>query len=207
MSKNKIDWEAKAKLAMQALKKAKTAKPAKTPKAPKLSTECPEAPKKRGRPRKNPIVEKVETPTECATPAPEVKRSRGRPRKVIFEKGVREVSTKTFRHFGFCPSCVLSICSPDIRHTKFSCPRCGKEGKVTELKAEMGLDRPATKKEYLSTVNSQFIDYYGAGKSNLAGCKKNSDAFDKVEDTVETPPMKTDEEDIIGEHGEDTKED
>ena len=155
------------------------------------STECSEVPKKRGRPRKNPlpIVETVKP-----------HRSRGRPRKFKVEDGREPIPTRTSKHFGYCPDCRLNICSLDIKYTQFSCPRCGKEGKVTDLAVDLGLDRSKTKKEYLQSVNSTYVDWYGNSG------KEHSKALPKVEDTIETVPLKDDEENLLEDHDKDAHE-
>jgi len=142
-----------------------------------------------GRPRKHPL-----------NVGPMIKRKRGRPKKYVPEVGVREVQTKTSRHFGHCEQCLLNICTLDIRFTKYSCPRCGNIGLVSKLKPDLNIDRPKTKKEYLQTVNSVWSNWYDKGTS------PSSKALPSVEETVELPPMKEDEEELLEKEDKDDHE-
>lgn len=189
----------------------KTKKAKKVKKVKGLSTECVSmdsgAPKKRGRPRKNPLsIEGSEVSNKVIGSIGS--RRRGRPRKFKVEDGREPIPTRTSRHFGFCTGCKLSICSLDIKekHNEYICPRCGKTEKLAKLAQELGLDRPKTKKEFLMTVNSTYVDWYGVGHSNLGAGKKNSDTISKVEDTIETVPLKDDEENLLENHDKDPHE-
>ena len=145
------------------------------------STECLEPKKPRGRSRKNPL------PIE-----PVVKRGRGRPRKVKYDQPEehRPTITKHGKFYGYCPHCKLMIASQDIRDTKFECPSCGTKELVSKLLPQLDIDRPKTKKEYLQSVNSTYLNFYDS---------KAKDFAPKVEDTIEAPPIKEEEEGLLDE--------
>ena len=169
-------------------------KASKASKVSKVCTECDIPKKTRGRPRKYPLPVEV-LPIQ-------VHRQRGRPRKFKAEDGREPLATKTYRHLGFCSVCLLDICSADIKekHTEYVCPRCGKVDKLKNLKGELGLDRPKTKRDYLATVNSVYSNAFDRGE------KQTSKILPAIEETVEVAPLKDDEENILEEHDKDEHE-
>lgn len=123
--------------------------------------------------------------------AKEHKRGRGRPHKYIKEEYHVEIITKHARFIGYCPKCHLGLCNRDYSLNKkgnFTCPACGLEDRLKTLKEKLDIDRPKSKKEYLATVNSMiFSDYHNNSSTKLP----------KVEETIDTAPVKDDEEDLL----------
>jgi len=166
-------------------------------------------PRKRGRPRKSiEIKEKIvkdkdiekKTSTEC-------KRGRGRPKKIREVKDeVALVPTYTYKALGFCPACKLSIADIDIIEGKdltvfgkhiYACPRCDRKGNVAELKAELGIERPKTKKEYFQSINSTYTWHDYNPSSNINSVAKGEKGDDPLLADLEDEHMKTVEDDVI----------
>jgi hypothetical protein len=166
-------------------------------------TECSCKPK-RGRPKK--IKEETEV---------KVKRGRGRPKKHKISKWAENkdrarndkgeiiplVPTRTYKALGFCPSCLLSIADFDLDKEKegyYICPKCNHKGKGSGLKAESGLEKAKTKKEYLQSVNSVYTWHNYNTSSNINTIAKPDDL---AEDVIhESSEVKGDEEDLLS-HG------
>ena len=176
---------------------------------PNPCTECKKANKKeeeiekdkvkrpRGRPRKIDMDNKDnKVSTEC-----KVKGKRGRPKKVYALSAYAEsqlvplVPTRTYKAYGFCPKCKLSIAEidVDVKDGKFKCPKCDTHGMLGELTKELGIEKAKTKKEYLQSVNSVYTWHDYNGSSNINTIKRT----DLVEDDDHEEPVKSDEEMII----------
>ena len=93
-----------------------------------------EQPKKKGRPRTNPIA--TETPTETTAGTDETSKKRGRPKKKYVSRYNNDqpvVPTKVSSVDGYCPNCHTALCSFDFKMNAsgteivFVCYKCSKE--------------------------------------------------------------------------------
>jgi len=169
----------------------------KTKKVKKIRTESgnkalPKRP--RGRPRKDSLplndIDKDIVITGTG-------KKRGRPRKVFNTEYKKEdpilptKPMKTLKFAGYCPACQLTLTTQDVIDGIFTCYKCNKSGKESELLPTIPKRETAkSKKEYLQTVNSTTYDdveHYHAPAKEAAVEKKED--IETIEELAETDDL------------------
>jgi DNA-directed RNA polymerase subunit M/transcription elongation factor TFIIS len=117
-------------------------------------------------------------------------KKRGRPKKIIPTEYKKEEVVapskpmKTLKLAGYCPECKSMLVTEDIDNGVFTCYKCKKTGKESDLSKEAPKkDIPKSKKEYLQTVHSTTyddVDHYHAPAK-----ESDEKAMKEVEDTIE----------------------
>ena len=149
----------------------------------------------RGRPKKNSSL----TLNVSDNASTITGKKRGRPKKILPTEYKKEEVVipskpmKTLKLAGYCPGCKSMLVTEDIDDGVFTCYKCKKTGKESDLSKEAPKkDIPKSKKEYLQTVHSTTyddVDHYHAPAK-----ESDEKTMKEVEDTIEEVEEATVEE-------------
>ena len=160
-------------------------------------TSCTESsvPRKRGRPKKDTscVLNKAVSIESIDV----TNKKRGRPKKVFSydykkEEPILNKPMRTLKMAGYCPSCQLTLTTSDIIDKVFTCYKCNKSGKESELlKVIPEKEKVRSKKEYLQTIFSTNLEdnsYYGVAKVNdeKIGNDSEEEIVTDTENEIET---------------------